>query len=179
MVTVSEDRDQEDSAEINRYMVFGAYGKLMLDFQALELTLWQFLMQRIKPRTTADQRFRKIEGWYSTTLGRLYESVKAQGHLPQSLADELDGAVKARNYLAHHFLIEWAIVVPSTEVRDPALEELARISDRLTVLEEALADHLRGQGFDIEADLSSLDEETLREIEALRPTRWPLGPPGA
>jgi hypothetical protein len=83
MVTVSEDRDQEDSAEINRYMVFGAYGKLMLDFQALELTLWQFLMQRIKPRTTADQRFHKIEGWYSTTLGRLYESVKAQGHLPQ------------------------------------------------------------------------------------------------
>jgi hypothetical protein len=39
MVTVTDDRDQEDSAEINRYMVFGAYGKLMLDFQALELTL--------------------------------------------------------------------------------------------------------------------------------------------
>jgi len=97
----------------------------------------------------------------------------------QSLADELDGAVEARNYLAHYFLIEWAIVVPSAEVRDAALEELARISDRLAALEEALADHLRGQGFDPEADLASLDEETRREIEALRPTRWLVSPSGA
>ncbi len=177
MVAVSE--DQEDSAEINRYMVFGAYGKLMLDFQALELTLWQFLMQRVKPKTTLDQRFRKMEGWYGTTLGRLYGGVQAQGHLPQRLADEVDGAVEARNYLAHHFLIEWAIVVPSAEVRDAALAELARISDRLVALEKALVDHLRGQGFDVEADLASLDEGTLREIEALRPTRWPLEPPSA
>lgn len=175
---MSEDQDQEDNAEINRYIVFGAYGKLMLDFQLLELTLWQYLMQRIKPKTTLDQWGRKMEGWYGTTLGRLYGSVKAQGHLPQSLADELDGAVEARNYLAHHFLIEWAIVVPSSEARDAALGELGRISDRLVALEEALTDHLRSQGFDVELDLASLDEETWREIDALRPTRWSLGPPG-
>jgi hypothetical protein len=33
------------------------------------------------------------------------------------------------------------------------------------------------KGFDLEAELDSLDEETQQEIEALRPTRWPLGPP--
>jgi hypothetical protein len=81
MVTMTEDYNQEDRAEFNRYMVFGAYGKLMLDFQSLELTLWQFLMRRIKPNTTLDQWSRKIQGWYGTTLGSLYGSIKAQGHL--------------------------------------------------------------------------------------------------
>jgi hypothetical protein len=179
MVTMSEDQDQEFSAEVGRYMVFAAYGELMLEFQSLELTMYQFLSMRVKQKTTLDQWNRKVEGWYGTTLGRLYGSVKAQGHLAQSLAEELDGAVETRNYLAHRFLIEWTIVVPSIEARDAALEYLAMISDRLTSLEEALADHLRTQGIDVEAELDNLDEETQREIEALRPTRWPLGPPGA
>jgi hypothetical protein len=74
-------------------------------------------MQRTKPDTTLDQRFRKMDGWYGTTLGRLYGSVKAQGHLPQSLADELDELVEVRNYLAHHFLIEWACAVPKLAYR--------------------------------------------------------------
>ena len=178
MVDMSEDQDQEFNAEVGRYMVFAAYGELMLDFQSLELTMHQFLSMRVKQKTTLDQWNRKIEGWYGTTLGRLYSSVKVQGHLTQSLAEELDGAVETRNYLTHRFLIEWAIVVPSIEVRDTALEYLAIISNRLTALEEALADHLRTQGIDVEAELDSLDEETRREIEALRPTRWPLGPPG-
>lgn len=179
MVIMSEDQDQEFSAELGRYMVFAAYGELMLEFQSLELTMYQFLSMRVKQKTTLDQWNRKVEGWYGTTLGRLYGSVKAQGHLTQSLAEELDGAIETRNYLAHRFLIEWTIVVPSIEARDAALEYLAMISDRLTSLEEALADHLRSQGIDVEVELDNLDEEAQREIEALRPTRWPLGPPAA
>jgi hypothetical protein len=177
MVTMSE--DQEFSAEVGRYMVFAAYGELMLEFQSLEVTLYQFLVRRVKKKATLDQWDRKIEGWYGTTLGRLYGSVKARGHLTRSLAQELDGAVEMRNYLAHHFLIEWAIVVPSIEARDAALEYLAMVSNRLAALEEALADHLRIQGIDVEAELDGLDEETRREFEALRPTRWPLGALGA
>ena len=160
-------------------LVFAAYGELMLKYQSLELTMYQFLIMRVKQKTTLDQWNRKVEGWYGTTLGRLYGSVKAQGHLTHGLAEELDGAVEMRNYLAHRFLIEWAIVVPSIEARDAALEYLAMISDRLAALEEALADQLRTQGVDAEAELGNLDEETRREIEALQPARWPLGPPGA
>jgi hypothetical protein len=85
MVTMSEDQGQEYSAEVGRFMVFAAYGELMLDFQSLELTLYQFLILRGKPKTTLDQWNRKVEGWYGTTLGRLYGSVKAQGHLTQAL----------------------------------------------------------------------------------------------
>jgi hypothetical protein len=43
MVTMSEDQDQEFSAEVGRYMVFAAYGQLMFEFQSLELTMYQFL----------------------------------------------------------------------------------------------------------------------------------------
>lgn len=49
-------------------MMFGAYGKLMLDFQSLELSLWQFLMQRSKSKTTLNQRFRKMEGGMARRL---------------------------------------------------------------------------------------------------------------
>jgi hypothetical protein len=179
MVSMAEDHGQADSAAVDRFIVFAAYGELMLDFQLLELKLWQFLAMRLKRKTTIEQRDRKIEGWYGATLGRIYGGVKAQGHLTQSLIEELDGAVEARNYLAHHFLIEWAIVVPSPAVRDAALEELAKMSARLAALDEALTDHLRGQGFDLDESLASLDDQTRREIDALRPTRWPLGPPSA
>jgi hypothetical protein len=177
MINVTEKYDEDEQAEFNRYMVFGAYGALMLDFQSLELDLWQFLMVRIKPGAPLEAWSRKMQGWNAQTLGSIYGSIKAQGHLPQSIADELDGAVEFRNYLAHRFLIEWAIVVPSVEVRDAALEVLAKISDRLEVLKEALTAHLRTQGWDPEAELNTLDEETLREIEAMRPTRWPIEPP--
>jgi hypothetical protein len=149
----------------------------MLDFQSLELDLWQFLMVRIKPNALLKTWTRKMQGWNAQTLGSIYGSIKAQGHLPQSIADELDGAVEFRNYLAHRFLIEWAIVVPSVEVRDAALDVLGKVSDRLAALTAALTAHLRAQGWDPETELDSLDEETLREIEALRPTRWPGEPP--
>jgi hypothetical protein len=173
MVNVTEDYNEDEQAQLNRYMVFGAYGALMLDFQSLELDLWQFLMVRIKPSAPLEAWTRKMQGWNGQTLGSIYGSIKAQGHLPQSIADELDEAVEFRNYLAHRFLVEWAVVVPSVEVRDAALEVLAKVSDRLDALTEALTAHLRAQGWDPEIELNSLDEETLREIEALRPTRWP------
>ena len=65
----------------------------MFDFQSLELDLWQFLMVRMKPGAPLQAWSRKMQGWNAQTLGSIYGSIEAQDHLPQSIADELDGAV--------------------------------------------------------------------------------------
>ena len=156
--------------EFDQSVIYLAYGDVMHQFQVFELTLWQFLSRGIKPGMTLDQSIAKVEAWNGTTLGALVRGLKGQDHWPEGIADDLEAAVQARNYLAHHFLREYFIVVPSRETQDRALRELAELRERILDLEARLENHLNDLGV---ATVLNLSEEELAEADGLRPTEWP------
>ncbi|RSN61527.1 hypothetical protein DMH01_15575 [Amycolatopsis sp. WAC 04182] len=141
----------------------------MHQFQILELPLWGFLARNLKSGITFDQGTAKVERWDATTFGKLWRGLRTQDHWPAGLVAELDQAVKARNYLAHHFLREYFLVVSSDEHREDALTQLARIGKRLDAVLTRLGEHGGALGL---PDDDELDEQTRQKIEALRPTSW-------
>jgi hypothetical protein len=95
--------------------------------------------------------------------------LKSQTHWPDGFIGEFEEAVRARNYLAHHFLQEYCLVAPSESVVEQATEQLAGVSNRLDNLQEALEAHLRSLGVPTVEDL---DGDTKAEIDRMRPTSW-------
>ena len=160
--------------QVDQFIVYGAYGQVMHQFQVLELTLWGFLTRGIKPGMSQSQALDRVAKWDGTTLGAIVRGLKSQGHWPEGMMEFLEQAVDARNYLAHHFLREYFMVAPSERVKEQATDQMAHMSAQLDDLEEALEAHLRSLGI---AGIDELDEEARAEIEKLRPKDWWLGEP--
>jgi hypothetical protein len=154
---------------VDQFIVYGAYGEVMHQFQVFEMTMWGSLTRGIKPGMSESQAFDRITKWDGTTLGQLVRGLKTQDHWPDGMTESLEQAVEARNYLAHHFLREYFAVTPSERVKQQATEQLAHVSARLEDLEEALEDHLRSLGV---PGIEELDEEAQAEIDKLRPKEW-------
>jgi hypothetical protein len=154
---------------VDQFIVYAAYGEVMHQFQVFEMTLWRFLSRWIKTGTSMDQAMEKAGKWDATTFGKMVRGLKSQTHWPDGVIDSLDGAVQTRNYLAHHFLREYFLVMHSHVAKEQATQQLAAVSVRLRDLEEALEVHLRSLGV---ASFDELDEETKAEIDKLRPTVW-------
>lgn len=85
------------------------------------------------------------------------------------MIESLEEAAQTRNYLAHHFLRNYFMVTPSEKIKALATSKLVNVSVRLEDLREALEDHLRSLGV---VGSEELDEETMAEIDKLRPTEW-------
>jgi hypothetical protein len=158
---------------VDQFIVYGAYGEVMHQFQVFEMTLWGFLTRTIKDGTSLDQAMDKVWKWDGTTFGKLVRGLKSQDHWPDGLIDSLEEAVQTRNYLAHHFLRNYFMVKPSGKIKEQATNQLAEVSARLEDLQEALEGHLRSLGV---AGIEELDAEKMAEIDKLRPTDW-LGEP--
>lgn len=165
--------DDVEPERMNQFIVYGAFGEVMHSFQVFELVLWGFLTRSIKRGTSLDQAMERVERWNSTTLGSLWRGLRTHDHWPDGMIAEVDQAVTARNYLAHHFLREYFLVRPSTEHRENALDQLATIANRLDALIAGMEAHSRTLGI---PDIDELDNETRQEIEALRPTTWLADP---
>lgn len=156
-------------SRVDQFIVYAGYGEVMHQFQVFELTLWGFLTRSIKAGMSAEQVDEKVEKWDGTTFGKVIRGLKSQTHWPAGMVDDLEEAVATRNYFAHHFLREYFVVTPSDEVRDQAAVQLANVSTRLERLEQAVEAHLRSLGV---VTIDDLDEDVVKEIEALRPTAW-------
>lgn len=172
--SVSEPEPPDE--QVDQFIVYGAYGQVMHQFQVLELTLWGFLTKGIKRGMSHVQAMDKITKWDGTTLGQVVRGLKSQKHWPNGIIESLEQAVETRNYLAHHFLREYFVIAPSERVKKQATEQLAHVSARLEDLEEALKAHLRSLGV---AGIEELDDEARAEIEKLRPKDWLDEPPSA
>ena len=75
---------EQSDADVLRFVLFGAYGEVMLRFQLLEMSYWSILAARLKRGVQLDQGMQKVEGWERQTGERL---IKALG-LPDELYDE-------------------------------------------------------------------------------------------
>jgi len=123
---------------VNEYLIYIGYGEVMRRFQTLELSLWGLLTRKIKPGTNPDQAMKMVERWDSTTFGQLMRGMKNQEYWPEGLLDKLLEAVEIRNYLAHHFLREFFLAVPSQENLRDASSQLADLSVWLQELDAEL-----------------------------------------
>ena len=50
---------EEPDANVSRFILFGAYGEIMLRFQLLEMSYWSILAARLKRGVTLDQGCRR------------------------------------------------------------------------------------------------------------------------
>ena len=151
-------------------LIYLAYGELMHHFQIFDLTLVQLISWVGEPGASFSERLAEVDDLISkATLGTLIRKVKDRRELPIDVVDELCEILSQRNYLAHHFLREYFIIVPSERVRDQAVDKLAETATRLESLEAALEDHLRRLGVPSPDDL---DLQTRAAIDQLRPTEW-------
>ena len=158
------DEDQPD-ADVFRFVLFGAYGEIMLRFQLLEMSYWSILAARMKRGVQLDQGMQKVEGWERQTGERL---VKALG-LPDELRDEATTAVNTRNYLAHSFLRDRAPFLGVKGAAEAAAEELAEVSARLDEFEARLETYMRDVG------VPELSEDELQKLGldvAVDPAQW-------
>ena len=110
-----------------------------------------------------------VAKWDGTTFGALDAELGPGLHWPEDLLDKLLEAVKIRNYLAHHFLREYFMAVPSQENLEDASNQLADLSVWLEKLDEELDAHLESLGIETS---SSLDASTKVLAETLRPEKW-------
>lgn len=154
---------------VNDYLIYIGYGEVMRRFQTLELGLWGLLTRKIKPGTNLHQAIALVARWDGTTFGQLMRGMKNQEHWPEGLVDKLLEAVDIRNYLAHHFLREFFMAVPSQENLHDASSQLADLSVWLEELASELDAHLISLGIET---ASSLDAETIAVADSLRPEKW-------
>lgn len=154
---------------VDQFIIYGGYGEVMHRLQVLELSLWMIQTRSIKSGTRLDQAMTKVEKWNATSFGELMRGMRTQTHWPDGLVDKLLKAVEIRNYLAHHYLREYFMVAPSKANRERAAQELADLSVWVEQLIDELDNHIRSLGV---ASVEQLADETIREIEALRPVEW-------
>lgn len=152
----------------NQWAVHDAYGSVMLDFQMLDLDLWALLGQIPgfpEARKTGAGNLETLMDWIENKpTGPLTKPLKAT--MDPELFEELTGAARCRNHLAHEFLRLFAIHPANEANKDAAIAELAGYQARLAALTEQPATLLPA------VDESALDPELLAEIEAIRPTDW-------
>ncbi|WP_137123348.1 hypothetical protein [Segeticoccus rhizosphaerae] len=160
----------DDNGRIGEALIYIGYGELMRRLQVLEMSLWQVQSLRFKRGVTAEQAMKKVHGWDGATFGKMWGGMKSQGHWPENLIHNIDQAVGLRNHLAHHFLREFFAARPSQESYRAGADQLVEWSQRMDQLEAELTEHLRTLGM---PDLDDLDDETLADLESLRPD-WPL-----
>ena len=166
--TLPEDELTDEEIAKNRFAVFAAYGSVMLDFQMLDLDLWALLAQIPgfpETRKAGADNLDAFMDWIEKKpTGPLTRPLKAK--MDPDLFEELTGAVRCRNHLAHEFLRLFAIHPATAANRDSAIADLAGYQTRLAELTQQLANLLP------DVDESRLDPELRAEIEAMRPTDW-------
>ena len=156
---------EQSDADVLRFVLFGAYGEVMLRFQLLEMSYWSILAARLKRGVQLDQGMQKVEGWERQTGERL---IKALG-LPDELCDEALTAVNTRNYLAHSFLRDRAPFLGVEGEAEAAADELAEVSARLDEFEGRLETYMRDVG------VPELSEDQLKQLGldvSLDPAEW-------
>lgn len=164
-----------DDDSLSAGIIYVAYGELMHKLQVMEMSLWQIQALRMSKGMTDPQAFAKVEKWDGTTFGALYRGMKSQPHWPEDLIWKVGHAVQLRNHLAHNFLREFFMAVESQANFDAGANQLLEWHGLVDGLSDELDEHIRslgGGGWD------ELDDVTKAEVEALRPTVWPLSQNG-
>jgi len=160
--------------ELDAGIIFVGYGDLMRKLQLMELSLWQILALRMKPKVQPEHAFALVEKWDGTTFGSLVRGMKEQEHWPNGIVDDLLQAVELRNRLAHNFLREFFLAEPSQANYQRGADQLIEWHAKVDQLDADLQAHVATMS-DVSWD--DLDDDLKAEVDAMRPKSWPLVDP--
>lgn len=154
---------------MDEFVIYYGYGQIMHRLQVFEIILWGFKARRIKAGASWAQSSAKIDKWNATTLGQHWRAMKSEDHWPAGMVAAVDALLEVRNWLAHHFLREYALIQPSEQHRQETVDLLRAIADRVDNLVDAMEAHARAMGLPSVDDLSA---DLQAEIQEMRPTSW-------
>lgn len=130
----------EDTITGADWEVFANYGRTMLAVQSFEFTLFQIVQlqdEDFPEEADFEEAWREhVEPLFKLTAGQLKGKLRG---LDEELVGELEAAVTARNFLAHHFLFNYrlATVTGATDHRTP-LAALAELQERFAGINRKL-----------------------------------------
>ena len=119
--------------------VFAHFGLAIFQAQALERQLAITLATKYGPGPTRISReeFDSIlEGLFSRTLGRLVNEMRKLANLSDDEVDQLQEALKKRNWLAHSYFWERAVDFLSESGRNVMIGELQEAACSFETLDE-------------------------------------------
>ncbi len=133
------------------FVAFMKYATTMLRVQQFELALKQLatLYVQTPEDATFEKAWKDVQKLSTTAVGPLTDHLTKHGMVPQELLEDLRKAAQGRNYLAHEYMLSYALKKNLGSV-DP--------DDEIALLDEA-----QDYYFELEAELSELSQEVLSE----------------
>ena len=133
------DREHIDSESEQIQEVFAHFELAMLQAQALERQLAIILVTKYGPglnSITGTERDKILEGLFSKTLGTLVSKVGTAPQLSEDEQEQLQEALKKRNWLVHRYFWERAKEFLSEPGRASMIEELLETAELFQSLDE-------------------------------------------
>ncbi|MGZ8251409.1 MAG: hypothetical protein ACXW1P_03505 [Methylophilaceae bacterium] len=137
--------------------VYARFGHAMYRAQCVEQAIVQLIVfteffgKNVPVKMSQDEwtkAFDEFDGVLSVkTMGQLVKNLKSVAAIESSIEDELNNALKKRNWLAHHFFVDHALSFVSAEGRErmigdtlAATEIFDKVEERLTPITYTLAE---------------------------------------
>ena len=133
------DREHIDSESEQIQEVFAHFGLAMLQAQALERQLAIILVTKYGPGLNSingTERDKILEGLFSKTLDTLVSKVGTAPQLSEDEQEQLQEALKKRNWLVHRYFWERAKEFLSEPGRASMIEELLETAELFQSLDE-------------------------------------------
>ena len=154
--------------------VFACFGLAMYHTQCLEKEIGILLATQFNPRFLAsneEKRDRAFDAAFAKTLGMLITELKKTMNVPSDLEARLVQAVKARNWLSHHYFWERSGHILTEEGREYMIEELTKTAEEMNQLDNLLTtlgmEWFKQHGITnelLQEHLAQLVEETKRRL---------------
>jgi len=130
--------------------VFAQFGRAYFEAQSVEKELMVLLATVLGP---GDDWLNQngmavlLDRYSKNTFGQLAYELKKKG-VPTVVLDEIEAAVKDRNWLAHNYFWDRAIDFAREDKREGMVKELAAMADRFAALDAKLTPLVRKWGSD-------------------------------
>jgi len=109
--------------------LYAHFGRALHEAQILEFTVQGFAVQLEVPKggdaEASEETWARIEHLFRRTIGYVQERFD----IPSEVADDLEQARQARNYLAHEFFLQPQLQAGDAEVERQTIEGLDRLRD--------------------------------------------------
>ena len=158
---------ERESEEVRE--VFARYGLAIYRAQCLERQLSIILATKYGPgptRISGEELDENLEGLFVRTLGRLVQKIKMLAELGEEQEQQLQEALRKRNWLVHGYFWERAVELLSESGRASMIQELEEVPDFFDTLDEVFTNRTMEWGTTVGITEQSVDQELQRLIRA-------------
>ena len=149
--------------------VFARYGLAIYRAQCLERQLSIILATKYGPGLTqisGEELDENLEGLFARTLGRLVQKIKMLAKLGEEEEQQLQEALRKRNWLVHGYFWERAVELLSESGRASMIQELEEVADFFDTLDKVFTNRTMEWATTVGITEQSVDQELQRLIRA-------------